>query len=80
MESQKLSTTKTVWEAFYFYNKDAGREFNIFVNGQALPFRAKTAYLGIKLDTALTSRRHLESLRKKLTSRIGVLKQLAGLN
>ena len=30
------------------------------------------------MDRALTFRRHLESLRKKLTSRVGLLKQLAG--
>ena len=34
--------------------------------------------LCIKLDRTFTFRRHLESLRKKLTSRVGLLKRLTG--
>ena len=71
------------------YNKDcvgslpslqqgARRELSIFVNGQALPFCDKPTYLGIKLDRALMLRRHLGSLCRKLTSCVGLLKQLAG--
>ena len=56
----------------------ARREFHIFVNGQDLPFCAEPTYLGTKLDRALTFRRHLQSLRKKLISCVGHLKQLAG--
>ena len=41
-------------------------------------FCADFTYLGIKLDRALTFRRHLESLRKKLKTRVGFLKRLAG--
>ena len=32
---------KTVLGAFHPYNKEARREFNIFINGQALPFCAE---------------------------------------
>ena len=74
----KRSTTKTVSAAFLFYSKEAEREFNIFVNGQAQPFCVESTYLGIKLDRALTFRPHLKSLRKKLASRVGLLQQLAG--
>ena len=35
-------------------------------------------YLGVTLDRSLTYRRHLESLRKKLTSRVALLSRLAG--
>ena len=41
-------------------------------------FCAEPMYLGIKLNRALTFCRHLESLRKKLRTRVGLLKQLAG--
>ena len=71
-------------EALAQYNKDcvsnkkARRELNIFVNVQALPFCAEPNYFGIKLNRALMFRRHLESLRKKLTYRDGLLKRLGG--
>ena len=41
-------------------------------------FCAESTNLGIKLDRALTFRRHLEALRKKLRTRVGLLKRLAG--
>ena len=74
----KLTTTKTVSAAFYLYHKETRHELNIFVNGQVLPFCAEPTYLDIKLDRLLTFRRHLESLRKKLTFRFGILQRLAG--
>ena len=42
------------------------------------PYCAKPTYLGIKLNRALKFRRHLDSLPKKLTKRIGLLRRLAG--
>ena len=62
--------------AFYLYSKQARRELNIFVNGQALSFCAEPIYLGIKIYKAFTFRRHFESLRKMSKSCIGLLKQL----
>jgi len=38
----------------------------------------RAQYLGVTLDRSLTYRRHLESLRKKLTSRVALLRRLAG--
>ena len=63
--------------AFRLYNKETRRDLNIFVSGWILPFCDEPTYLGIKLDRTLTFRQHLESLRKNLTSRIGLLKRLA---
>ena len=74
----KLSTAKTVSAAFHLNNKEARRELSISVEGRDLPYCAEPTYLGIKLDRALTFRRHLESLRKKLTTRVGLLRRLAG--
>jgi len=45
---------------------------------ETLPFCSEPKYLGVMLDRSLTYRRHLESLRKKLTSRVLLLKRLAG--
>jgi len=70
----KLSTTKTVSAAFHLNNKEAKRELKVKYNNETLPFCSKPKYLGVTLDRLLTHRRHLESLRKKLTSRVALLK------
>jgi len=74
----KLSTTKTVSAAFHLNNKEAKRELKVNFNNETLPFCSKPKYLGVTLDRSLTYRRHLESLRKKLTSRVALLRRLAG--
>jgi len=52
--------------------------FKVKYNSETLPFCSEPKYLGVTLDRLLTYRRHLESLRKKLTSRIALVSQLAG--
>ena len=76
----KLSEAKTVSTAFHLYNMEAKRELKIRLDesSPSLPFCAEPTYLGVTLDRALTFRRHLLSLRKKLTSRISLLKRLVG--
>ena len=74
----KLSTTKTVTAAFHLHNREARRELKVTIEGRALPFSAEPTYLGVKLDRALTYRQHLESQRKKLTTRVSLLRRLAG--
>ena len=65
---------------FHLYDREARRELTINVEGRALPFPTTPIYLGVKLDKALAFRQHLESLRKKLTTRVGLLRRLAGLS
>ena len=74
----KLSTTKTVSSVFYLNNKKAKRELKVNFNNETLPFCSGPKHLGVTLDRVLTYRRHLESLRNKLTSRIALLRRLAG--
>ena len=74
----KVSDTKTVTAAFHLYNKEATRELKIAAEGRILLFSAEPIYLGVTLDRSLTYRRHLKSPRKKLTSRVGLLRCLAG--
>ena len=64
--------------AFHLHNREARRELTINIKGRALPFSTILTYFGVKLDRALTFRQHLESLRKKLTTRVGLLRRLAG--
>ena len=63
---------------FHLNNKEAKRELNVNFNNETLPFCSAPKYIGVTLDRSLTYRRHLESLRKKLTSRVALLRRLAG--
>ena len=74
----QLSHTKTVTSAFHLNNTEAKRELNVCNNGKRLPFCPVPTYLGVKLDRSLTFRHHLEALRKKLTTRIALMRRLAG--
>ena len=73
----QLSHTKTVMTAFHLNNREAKREFNGYNNGKRLPFCPVPTYLGVKLDRSLTFRHHLEALRKKLTTRVALMRRLA---
>ena len=74
----KLSTTKTVSAVFHLNSKEAKRELKVNFNHETLPFCSEPKYLGATLDRSLTYRQHLASLRKKLTSRVALLRRLAG--
>ena len=79
---QKLSHAKAVTAAFHLHTREAKRELKVKNNGKVLPFFPVPTYLGVKLDRALTNRHHLkgakEALRKKLSTRVLLLRPLAG--
>ena len=74
----KLSHTKTVTTAFHLNNREAKRELKVYYNGGLSPFCPTATYLGVKLDRSLTFRHHLVALRKKLSSRVTLLRRLVG--
>jgi len=74
----KLSTTKTVLAVFHLNNKEAKHELKVNFNNETLPFCSEPKYLGVTLDRSLLYRQHIESLCKKLTSRVVFLRWLAG--
>jgi len=74
----KLSTTKTVSAVFHLDNKEAKRELKVNFNNETLPFCSEPKYLGVTLDRSLMYHRLVESLRKKLTSRVALLRRLTG--
>ena len=74
----QLSHTKTVTSAFHPNNREAKRELNVYNNGKRLPFCPVPTYLGVKLDRPLTFCHHLEALRNKLTTRVALIRRLAG--
>ena len=75
----KLSRTKTVTAAFHLNNREAKRELKVYNNGRLLPFCPTPTYLGVKLDRSLMFRHHLVALRKKLSSRVTLLRRRVGL-
>ena len=74
----KLSNTKTVTAAFHLSNREAKRELNVYNNGNLLSPCPVPTYLEVKLDRLLTFRHHLKALRKKLSTRVALLKRHAG--
>ena len=71
----KLSHTKTVTAAFHLSNRETKRELKVCNNDRLLPFCPTPTYLGVKLDRSLTFRHHLVALRKKLSSRVTLLRR-----
>ena len=74
----KLSHTKTVTAAYHLNNREAKRELKVYSDDILLPFCPTPTYLGVKLDRSLTFRHHLVALRKKLSSRVTLLRRLVG--
>ena len=71
---QKLSHATTVTAAVHLHNRETKRELKVKNNGKILPFCPVPTYLGVKLDRGLTYRHHLEALRKKLSTRVSLLR------
>ena len=67
---------ETVLAAFHL--KEAKRELKVKYKNETLSVCSETKYLGATLDRSLTYCRHLESLPKKLTTRVALLMRLAG--
>jgi len=65
-------------DKFNLNSKEAKRELNINHSNETLLFCSEPEHLGVNFDRSLTYRRHLQALRIKLTSRVALLKQLAG--
>ena len=74
----KLSHTKTVTAAFHLNNRETKRKLKVYNNDRLLPFCPTPTYLVVKLDTSLMFRHHLVALRKKLSSRVALLRRLVG--
>ena len=64
--------------AFHLNNREAKRELKVKNNVKILPFCPVPTYLGVKLDKVLTYRHYLEALHKKLSTRVWLLRRLAG--
>ena len=63
---------------FHLNNQKAKRELKVHNNDKLLPFCPTPIYFGVKLDKSLTFHHHLVALRKKLSSRVTLLRRLVG--
>ena len=63
---------------FHLNNRAAKRELKVEVDNKFLQFQTAPTYLGVKLDRSLTYRQHLECLKAKTTSRVALIRRLAG--
>ena len=59
-------------------NREAKRELTAYNNGNLLLPCPVPTYFGVELDRSLTFRRHFEALQKKVSTRVTLLKRLAG--
>ena len=50
------------------------------MSGNSIPFVSTPRYLSVTLDRSLTFRQNIEKLKNKMTSRVALVKRLAGLN
>lgn len=74
----QLSIGKTVVAAYHLNNSEARRELDIFVNNKRLEFQQAPRYLGVRLDRSLTFKQHLEEVTAKVSSRVAIIRRLAG--
>ena len=70
----KLNHTKTVTAAFHLNSRETKREIKVYNNGRLLPFCLTPTSLRVKLDRSLTFRHLLVALRRKLSSRVTLLR------
>jgi len=64
---------------FHLNNKEAKCELKVNFENEVLPFCSEPKYLAVTLDRSLSYHRDIESLHKKLTSCVTLLKrQFAG--
>jgi len=69
---------KAVLAVFHLNNKEVKRELKVNHNNKTLLFWSEPTYLGVTFDRILMYRPHFESLCKKWTSRVALLRRLAG--
>ena len=75
----KLSVEKTVYSVFHLKNHSANYQLNVKLKPNVtVKFDSHPSYTGICLDRFLSFRTHLNTLNKKVSSRVALIKRLAG--
>ncbi|KAJ4921787.1 hypothetical protein JOQ06_026208 [Pogonophryne albipinna] len=71
----QLSVGKTVAAA---PAREARRELEVRVDNKCLEVQQAPKYLGVRLDRTLSFKKHLEEVKAKVTSRVALIRRLAG--
>jgi len=75
----RLSVEKTVCSIFDLKNHSANYQLNVKLKPNVtVKFDSHPSYLSICLDCSLSFRTHLHTLKKKVSSRVALIKRLAG--
>ena len=74
----KLSEQKTVTSAIHLNNKLAHKKLDVKLGDRTLAHDDNPTYLGVTLDRSLTYRQHLAKAKKKVNSRVCLLRKVAG--
>ena len=74
----QLSIGKTVTAAYHLNTREARRELEVRVDNKRLEVQQAPKYLGVRLDRTLSFRQHLEEVKAKVTSRVALIRRLAG--
>jgi len=75
----RLSVEKTVCSVFHLKNCSTNYQLNVKRKPNVtVKFDSHPSYLGICMDRSLSFRTHLHTLKKKVSSRVALIKRLAG--
>ncbi|KAJ3595812.1 hypothetical protein NHX12_002226 [Muraenolepis orangiensis] len=74
----QLSVGKSVAAAYHLSTREARRELEVRVDNKCLEVQQAPKYLGVRLDRTLSFKQHLEEVKAKVTSRVALIRRLAG--
>ncbi|KAJ3584496.1 hypothetical protein NHX12_014991 [Muraenolepis orangiensis] len=74
----QLSVGKSVAAAYHLSTREARRELEVRVDNKCLEVQQAPEYLGVCLDRTLSFKQHLEEVKAKVTSRVALIRHLAG--
>ncbi|KAJ4944265.1 hypothetical protein JOQ06_012810 [Pogonophryne albipinna] len=74
----QLNIGKTVAAAYHLSTRQARRELEVRVDNKRLEVQQAPKYLGVRLDRTLSFKQHLEEVKAKVTSRVALIRRLAG--
>lgn len=76
----KPNPSKSEACCFHLNNREANRELRVVFENIFVPNVFFPKYLGVTLDRTLSYKNHIEKLSKKLSSRVNIIRKLAGTN
>ena len=76
----KINTTKTVYSIFTLSPVLCNSKLLLKVQNSLIEKEENPCYLGVRLDTRLTFKTHIEDVSRKVTTKINLLKRLASSN